>query len=65
MREGRVRPTNGKLGVMCIGLGAVTTTTIIGALMARKGLSKPTGSFVYYKVYGEKYAVKHIFSYFS
>ena len=41
----RVKPTNGKLGVMCVGLGAVTTTTIIGALMSRKGLSRPTGSF--------------------
>ena len=30
---------------MCVGLGAVTTTTIIGVLMSRKGLSKPTGSF--------------------
>ena len=30
---------------MCVGLGAVTTTTIIGALMSRKGLSRPTGSF--------------------
>ena len=45
MKEMRVKPTNGKLGVMCVGLGAVTTTTIIGALMARKGLSRPTGSF--------------------
>ena len=45
MKECRVRPTNGKLGVMCVGLGAVTTTTIIGVLMSRKGLSKPTGSF--------------------
>ncbi len=45
MRECKVKPTNGKLGVMCIGLGAVTTTTIIGVLMSRKGLSKPIGSF--------------------
>ena len=45
MKECRVKPTNGKLGVMCVGLGAVTTTTIIGVLMSRKGLSKPTGSF--------------------
>ena len=45
MKQNRVKPANGKLGVMCVGLGAVTTTTIIGALMSRKGLSRPTGSF--------------------
>ena len=45
MGETRVKPASGKLGVMCVGLGAVTTTTIIGALMSRKGLSRPTGSF--------------------
>ena len=45
MKECRVKPTNGKLGVMCVGLGAVTTTTITGVLMSRKGLSKPIGSF--------------------
>ena len=45
MNETKVRPANGKLGVMCVGLGAVTTTTIIGTLMARKGLAKPIGSF--------------------
>ena len=45
MKENIVKPANGKLGVMCVGLGAVTTTTIIGTLMARKGLAKPVGSF--------------------
>ena len=45
MKENIVKPANGKLGVMCVGLGAVTTTTIIGILMSRKGLSKPIGSF--------------------
>ena len=45
MREIKVKPANGKLGVMCVGLGAVTTTTIIGTLMARKGLARPIGSF--------------------
>ena len=44
MNETKVRPASGKLGVMCVGLGAVTTTTIIGTLMARKGLSKPIGA---------------------
>ena len=45
MKNINVKPANGKLGVMCVGLGAVTTTTIIGALMARKGLARPVGSF--------------------
>ena len=38
----------GKLGVMCVGLGAVTTTFITGVLMARKGLAKPVGSMTQY-----------------
>ena len=45
MNNTKVCPASGKLGVMCVGLGAVTTTTIIGTLMARKGLSRPIGSF--------------------
>lgn len=45
MNSTKVKSASGKLGVMCVGLGAVTTTTIIGTLMARKGLSKPIGSF--------------------
>ncbi len=45
MDDIKVRPANGKLGVMCVGLGAVTTTAITGVLMSRKGLSKPVGSF--------------------
>lgn len=45
MNSTKVKSASSKLGVMCVGLGAVTTTTIIGTLMARKGLSKPIGSF--------------------
>ncbi|MBR6805921.1 MAG: inositol-3-phosphate synthase, partial [Bacteroidaceae bacterium] len=45
MKQSNVKPATGKLGVMCIGLGAVSTTTIIGALMSRIGLSQPIGSF--------------------
>ncbi|MBR5149897.1 MAG: inositol-3-phosphate synthase, partial [Bacteroidaceae bacterium] len=45
MEKCNIKPATGKLGVMCIGLGAVTTTTIIGVLMSRKGLSQPVGSF--------------------
>ena len=39
---------NGKLGVMVVGLGAVTTTFMTGVLMARKGLAKPIGSMTQY-----------------
>ena len=40
-----IKPANGKLGVLCVGLGAVSTTLITGTLMARKGLANPVGSF--------------------
>ena len=44
MEKANVKPADGKLGVLCVGLGAVTTTFITGVLMARKGLAKPVGS---------------------
>ena len=40
-----IKPAKGKLGVLCVGLGAVSTTLITGVLMARKGLANPVGSF--------------------
>ena len=43
-----MKPASGKLGVMWVGLGAVTTTMITGVLMARKGLAKPVGSMTQY-----------------
>jgi myo-inositol-1-phosphate synthase len=43
-----VKPAEGKLGVMVVGLGAVTTTFITGVMMARKGLAKPVGSMTQY-----------------
>ncbi len=43
-----MKPAEGKLGVMCVGLGAVTTTFITGVMMARKGLAKPVGSMTQY-----------------
>lgn len=43
-----VKPAEGKLGVMVVGLGAVSTTFITGVLMARKGLAKPIGSMTQY-----------------
>ncbi len=39
-----IAPTRGKLGILLVGLGAVSTTTIAGVLAIRKGLSKPIGS---------------------
>lgn len=39
-----VKPASGKLGILCVGMGAVTSTFIVGTLMSRKGLSKPVGS---------------------
>ena len=43
-----VKKAEGKLGVMVVGLGAVSSTFITGVLMARKGLAKPVGSNVMY-----------------
>ena len=43
-----MKPANGKLGVMIVGLGAVSTTFITGVLMARKGLAKPVGAMTQY-----------------
>ena len=39
-----MKPATGKLGVLCVGLGAVTTTFITGTLMYRKGMGIPGGS---------------------
>jgi myo-inositol-1-phosphate synthase len=39
-----IAPARGKLGVLLVGLGAVSTTTIAGVLAIRKGLAVPIGS---------------------
>jgi myo-inositol-1-phosphate synthase len=39
-----IAPASGKLGVLLVGLGAVSTTTIAGVAAIRKGLAKPIGS---------------------
>jgi myo-inositol-1-phosphate synthase len=39
-----IAPARGKLGVLLVGLGAVSTTTIAGVIAIRKGLAKPIGS---------------------
>ncbi len=44
MKNTNVKPSEGKLGILCVGLGAVSSTFITGVLMIRKGLGKPVGS---------------------
>jgi myo-inositol-1-phosphate synthase len=39
-----IAPAGGKLGILLVGLGAVSTTTIAGVMAVRKGVSKPIGS---------------------
>src|ERR1043166_4833649 len=39
-----IAPARGRLGVLLVGLGAVSTTTIAGVHAIRKGLAKPIGS---------------------
>ena len=48
MEKQNVKPADGKLGIMVVGLGAVTSTFFTGVLMARKGLAKPVGSMTQY-----------------
>ena len=40
----KIAPAHGRLGVLLVGLGAVSTTTIAGVFAIRKGLAKPIGS---------------------
>jgi myo-inositol-1-phosphate synthase len=42
--EIHIEPPRGKLGVLLVGLGAVSTTFIAGVLAVRKGLAAPIGS---------------------
>src|SRR5947208_10695388 len=39
-----IAPARGKLGVLLVGLGAVSTTTIAGVIAVRNGFAKPIGS---------------------
>ncbi len=39
-----IAPASGKLGVLLVGLGAVSTTTVAGVMAIRRGLAKPIGS---------------------
>ena len=44
MKLADIQPAKGKLGVLLVGLGAVSTTVIAGVLAVRKNLAKPIGS---------------------
>ena len=46
--ENNVKKAEGKLGVLVVGLGAVSTTFMTGVLMVRKNLAKPVGSMTQY-----------------
>ena len=39
-----IAPAEGKLGILLVGLGAVSTTTIAGVIAIRQGLAQPIGS---------------------
>jgi myo-inositol-1-phosphate synthase len=39
-----IGPAKGKLGVLCVGLGAVATTFIAGVELTRRGIGRPFGS---------------------
>ena len=39
-----IAPAEGRLGVVCVGLGAVATTFIAGVELARRGMGAPIGS---------------------
>ncbi len=40
-----IQPATGKLGVLTVGMGAVSTTFIAGVLAIRQGMEKPIGSY--------------------
>jgi myo-inositol-1-phosphate synthase len=44
MKPVEIRPAKGKLGILLVGMGAVSTTVIAGVIAIRKGLAKPIGS---------------------
>ncbi|WP_301346708.1 inositol-3-phosphate synthase [uncultured Muribaculum sp.] len=50
MNQIEVKKAEGKLGVLVVGLGAVSSTFMTGVLMTRKGLAKPVGSMTQYDV---------------
>ena len=65
MNKTNVKPAEGKLGILCVGLGAVASTFMTGVLMVRKGLGKPVGSMTQMDKIrvgkGENKEYKHIY----
>ncbi|HWI16399.1 MAG TPA: inositol-3-phosphate synthase, partial [Vicinamibacterales bacterium] len=57
-----IAPAQGKLGILLVGLGAVSTTTIAGVIAIRKGLAKPIGSLTQMGtnslIFGERLSVR-------
>ena len=43
-KPAQIAPATGKLGILIPGMGAVATTFIAGAMLARRGLAQPFGS---------------------
>jgi myo-inositol-1-phosphate synthase len=43
--ETEIKPANGRLGVLTVGIGAVATTFFAGVIAIRKGIEKPIGSY--------------------
>nr|MBA3769745.1 inositol-3-phosphate synthase [Blastocatellia bacterium] len=39
-----IAPAEGKLGVLLVGLGAVSTTLVAGVEAIKRGISEPVGS---------------------
>ena len=39
----QIEPAKGKLGVLCVGLGAVATTFLAGVEKVRRGVARPMG----------------------
>jgi myo-inositol-1-phosphate synthase len=50
MNQTDVKKAEGKLGILVVGLGAVSSTFMTGVLMTRKGLAKPVGSMTQYDI---------------
>lgn len=43
-QDGAIAPASGKLGILLVGLGAVSTTFVAGVEAIKRGISKPVGS---------------------
>src|SRR6476661_6939061 len=43
-KGGEIAPAEGKLGVLLVGLGAVSTTLVAGVEAIKRGISEPVGS---------------------